>query len=57
MNSALLSILDTDKATKEVEEIKTSKSSTSSLGEIATIVGMYLATSAVIVLLSLTWVA
>ena len=53
MNAALLSTLDTEKTT-EVE--KASKSSTSTLGEIATILTMYLATSAVVLLLSLSWV-
>ncbi|MBY6196103.1 hypothetical protein [Vibrio hangzhouensis] len=53
MNSALLSTLDTEQAT-EVEQA--SKSSSSTLAEIATIITMYLATSAVVLLLSLTWV-
>jgi hypothetical protein len=53
MNSALLSTLDTEKSNK-VESA--SKSSTSTAAEIATIVAMYLATSAMILLLSLTWV-
>jgi len=51
MNSALLSILDTEKTT---EVKKATKPST--LGEIATLATMFLATSAVILLLALTWV-
>jgi len=51
MNSALLSTLDTEKTT-EVEKV----SSTSTLGEIATLVMMFLATSAVVLLLTLSWV-
>ncbi|MGF1911522.1 hypothetical protein L4C38_19025 [Vibrio kasasachensis] len=53
MNSALLSILDTEKSTT-VDEA--SKPSTSTLGEIATLTSMFLATSAVVLLLTLTWV-
>ena len=53
MNSALLSTLGSEK-TREINDA--SKSSSSTLGEIATTAMMYLATSAVIMLLSLTWV-
>ncbi|GAL17780.1 hypothetical protein ACPV5O_15440 [Vibrio maritimus] len=56
MNSALLSTLDTEKSNAEENNEKASVSSTSTAAEIATILAMFLATSAVILLLSLTWV-
>jgi len=52
MNSALLSVLDTEKTT---EAVKVTRPST--LVEVATIAAMFLATSAVVILLALTWVA
>lgn len=50
MNAALLSTLGTEKAT----EVK--KASATSLGDIVTLGTMYLATSAVVLLLALTWI-
>ncbi|MCL9774130.1 hypothetical protein [Vibrio methylphosphonaticus] len=51
MNSAFISMLNPDKA-----QVKASKSSTSTKADIATIALMYLATTAVIVLLTTIWV-
>ncbi len=53
MNSALLSMLDTEDTTK-VENNAQQKTST--LAEIATLAVMFVSTSAVVLLLSLTWV-
>ncbi|WP_165862930.1 hypothetical protein [Vibrio sinensis] len=53
MNSALLSMLDTEETTN-VEN--TAQAGTSTLAEIATLAVLFLSTSAVALLLSLSWV-
>lgn len=53
MNSALLSILDTEETTS-VEN--NAQAGTSTLAEIATLSVLFLATSAVALLLTLSWV-
>jgi hypothetical protein len=53
MNSALLSYFDLDTKSSTQQETK----SVSTLAEIATIATMFVATSAVVILLGLTWVA
>ncbi|MFA0440357.1 hypothetical protein BCU66_014170 [Vibrio sp. 10N.286.49.B1] len=52
MNSALLSTLNNDQNT----EVKETPAQMSTLAEIASLATMFLATSAVVLLLSLTWV-
>ncbi|GAK83675.1 hypothetical protein JCM19238_1237 [Vibrio ponticus] len=53
MNSALLSMLDTEKTAQTETE---SKQQVSTLEEVVTLAVMFLATSAVVLLLSLSWV-
>ncbi|MCW8345419.1 hypothetical protein MD535_05155 [Vibrio sp. ZSDZ65] len=54
MNSALLSTLDNSAEKTEVAQTATKQTST--LVEIVSLATMFLATSAVVLLLSLTWV-